>query len=191
MTVKYFVYRLFSPFLKNRMIWGYKVRGGKFLKYTRIGSTTFIDNKKNLIIGNNVFIGHYNYIEASNGVTIGEGCQITNFISITSHSSHIAIRLYGNKYAAFSDHIGYVKGRVQIGNYSFVGPHCVIMPGTEIGKGSLVASYSYVDGKFPDFSILKGNPATVVGDTRTIDSSFLDQHNELRAFYDDWANEKE
>ena len=171
------------------MIWGYKIRGGKFLKNVRIGSTTFIDNDKNLIIGDNVFIGHHNYIEASNGVTIGEGCQITNFISITSHSSHIAIRLYGKKYISFSNHKGYVKGSVLIGNYTFIGPHCVIMPETDIGKGSLVAAYSYVEGKFPDFSIIKGNPASVVGDTRKIDSSFLDLHNELRPFYEEWALE--
>ncbi len=85
------------PVLKPRMIWGYRTANGTFLKNTRIGSTTFIDNARTLNIGDNVFIGHHNYIEASNGVTIGEGCQVTNFISITSHSSHISIRLVGEK----------------------------------------------------------------------------------------------
>ena len=65
----------------------------KTLTFSRNGYYC-IEYKKNLKLGNNVFIGHYNFIEASNGITIEEGCQITNFISITTHSSHISIRLY-------------------------------------------------------------------------------------------------
>jgi acetyltransferase-like isoleucine patch superfamily enzyme len=61
------------------------------------------------------------------------------------------------------------------------------MPGTKIGKGSIVAAYSYVRGEFPDFSIIAGNPAQVVGDTRTKDNILLNQHPELQAFYDEWA----
>jgi len=171
------------------MVWGYKSPGGKFLKNTRIGSTTFIDNGKNLILGDYVFIGHHNYLEASNGVNIGEGCQITNFISIITHSSHTAIRLYGKKFTSFSDHEGYMKGSVRIGNYSFIGPHCVIMPGTIIGKGSIVAAYSYVKGIYPDFSIIKGNPAKVVGDTRKLDSSYLEKNEILKTYYQEWAGE--
>jgi acetyltransferase-like isoleucine patch superfamily enzyme len=84
--------------------------------------------------------------------------------------------------------IGYVKGSVLIGKYSFVGPHSVIMPGTSIGKGSIISAFSYVKGTFPDFSIIAGNPAKVIGDTRNMDESFLQEHPELRNFYEAWSN---
>jgi acetyltransferase-like isoleucine patch superfamily enzyme len=40
------------------------------------------------------------------------------------------------------------------------------MPGSRIGRGVLVRAYSYVDGEVPDFAVVAGQPAVVVGDTR-------------------------
>ena len=187
MNIKLKLLKLIDFYCKPRMISGYKNASGELLKRVRISSSTFIDTPQKLEIEDNVFIGHYNFIEASNGVKIGEGCQLTNFISVTSHSSHISIRLYGNKYCDYTEHKGYVKGSVEIGRYVFIGPHSVIMPGTVIGKGSIVAAFSYVKGKFPDFSIIKGNPAIVVGDTRKIDEKFLEENPELIEFYKKWS----
>lgn len=170
------------------MVWGYKTPGGSFLKNVRIGSSTFIDGKKNLVLGDHVYIGHHNFIEASNSIEIGEGSQVTNFVNITTHSSHQSIRLYGRHYTTSRDHVGYVRGAVRIGSFTFVGPHTVIMPGTTIGKGSIVAAYSYVQGIFPDFSIIKGNPATVVGSTKDKDMSLLEDHPELKSCYEEWQD---
>ncbi|MBP7497420.1 MAG: acyltransferase [Bacteroidales bacterium] len=173
---------------RPHIIGGYRRSDGSFLKDTRISNSTFIDYKENLDIKDNVFIGHYNFIEASGGITIKEGCQLTNFISITTHSSHISIRLYGKEYGNYPDKKGYIKGPVYIGEYSFIGPHSLIMPDTHIGKGSIVAAYSYVQGDFPDFAIIKGNPAVVVGSTKDIDSKYIEEYPELKKFYSEWAN---
>ncbi|MSP70296.1 MAG: acyltransferase [Bacteroidetes bacterium] len=159
---------------------------GHRLVNTRVSNTCSLVSMEHLNIQDNVFIGHFNFIEASNGITIEEGCQITNYISIITHSSHISIRLYGKQYAGL-DMKGYVKGSVFIGKYTFIGPHSVIMPGTKIGKGSIVSAYSMVKGEFPEFSIIAGNPAKVVGNTRNIDGPFLQANPELRTFYEEWA----
>lgn len=169
------------------MVGRYRKFNGKRLPLTRVSNTTFIGNPELLEIDDNVFIGHFNFIDASNGVNIEEGCQITNYVSLLSHSSHIAIRLYGKEYTATKNHIGYLKGKVKIGAYSFIGPHTVIMPDTSIGKGSLVAAFSYVKGEFPAFSVIAGNPAVVVGDTRKMDESFLTAHPELNQYYNEWV----
>jgi len=147
-------------------------QGGK-CENIRISSSTFLDGKKNLKIGNHCYIGHYNFIEASNGITIEEGVQITNYCSITSHSSHHSIRLYGKKYVDIKDPIGYVKGEIKIGKYTFVGPHSVIMPKTIIGKGCLIGAYSYLQGKYPDYSIITGNPGKVIGNTQKMELVIL------------------
>jgi len=173
------------------MIGGYKRFDGKYLPGTRISNTTFIDSPQHLDIGDHVFIGHFNFIEASQGITIGEGCQITNYISITTHSSHISIRLYGKEYENPKDHIGYIKGPVFIGAYTFIGPHSLIMPNSRIGKGSIVAAFSLVEGEYPDFAIIKGNPAKVTGDTRDIDREYLDQHPDLREYHAQWSQIRE
>ena len=46
---------------------------------------------------------------------------------------------------------------------------------------------SVVRGEFPDFAVLRGNPAVVVGDTREADDALLRQHPQARAHYEAWA----
>jgi acetyltransferase-like isoleucine patch superfamily enzyme len=171
-----------------RMIMGYLRPDGKYQDLTRISNTTSIVNKQNLQLENNIYIGHYNFIEASNKVTIGEGCQISNYVSILTHSSHISIRLYGRYYIVQKSHSGYIAGSVIIGKYTFIGPHTTIMPNTNIVKGSIISAYSMVKGTFPDFAIIAGNPAKQIGDTRDMDKEYLENNNELQQYYNEWAN---
>ena len=187
-SITYRISRLFYFITKPRMFGKKRNFQGKFIQDTAIGNTTFIDFPENLIIGDHTYIGHHNFIEASNGIEIGEGCQVTDFVSITSHSSHISIRLYGSQYAKHPNHIGYLKGKISIGKYTFIGPHSVIMPGTEIGKGAIVSAFSYVKGKFPDYSIISGNPAKIIGDTREMDKVYLENNSELQCYYQNWNN---
>ncbi|MEO6166063.1 MAG: acyltransferase [Chitinophagales bacterium] len=185
-----FLHRLKRIFFRDQvpeMIWGFTCADGKYRLSVRISNTTFIGSREKLSLGDNVFIGHYNMIDASNSLVIEEGCQVTNYVSMLTHSSHYSIRLYGKEYVNHKDHTGYVKGKVKIGKYSFIGPHSVIMPGTSIGKGSIVSAFSYVSGVFPDFSIISGNPAVVSGDTRKIDQLFLSQYPELQELYNQWS----
>lgn len=181
--IRHFILGLFRPVMVGR----FKKTDGAILPFTRVSNTTHIGNIENLSIGDNVFIGHFNFIDASNGLTIGEGCQITNYVSILTHSSHISIRLYGDQYINVKNPVGYVTGKVELGPYCFIGPHSVIMPGTTLGKGSIVSAFSYVKDSFPDFSIVAGNPAVVIGDTRNIDRPFLEKHPELVEFYKNWS----
>lgn len=174
---------------KPRMVLGYTSFDGTYLAKTRISNTVDIVNPENLNIADNVFIGHYNILDASNRITIGEGCQISNFISILTHSSHQSVRLYGKHYIQHNGrHKGYVTGEVIIGKYTFIGAHSLVMPGSKIGKGSLVTAYTLVKGEFPDFAIIAGNPAQVVGDTRVKDSKLLNEYPELAEYYTEWAN---
>lgn len=173
--------------MKPQMISGFKRGDGVYLSKTRIGSTTTLVYPERLMVADNVFIGQYNFIEASHKITIEEGCQITNYVSITSHSSHNSIRLYGKEYNSIPNMIGYETGEIHIGKYTFVGPHSVIMPGSTIGKGSIVAAGSFVKGSFPAYSIIAGNPAVLVGDTREKDAVWLEKHPELKEFYNDWS----
>ncbi len=155
------------------------------LKKTRISNMTHISNPANVKIGDHVFVGHFNYIDGFDKVEIGVGCQVTNYVSILTHSSHNAIRIYGDKYDFYwgTKMKGLEWGAVKIGDYSFIGAHSVIMPGTIIGKGCIVSAYSFVEGTFDDYSIIRGQPAKVIGDTRNIDEKLLEEFPELKEFY--------
>ncbi len=55
-----------------------------------------------------------------------------------------------------------VFGKVKIGNNVFIGDNCTILPNTIIGDNCIVGAGSVVRGKFPDNSVIIGNPAKVV-----------------------------
>lgn len=185
--IHYRVSKYLHRFTKPSIIGGFTRHDGVRLKHSSYSNTTYIGPRKGLDIADYVFIGHYCYLDTNNGISIGEGCQITNFVSILSHTSHMPIRLYGRAfYSHFPKLDGMKVGRVRIGPYSFIGPHTVIMPGTVIGKGSIVSAFSYVSGEFPDYAVIKGSPARVVGDTREMDKPYLEKNPKIKEFYDSW-----
>ena len=57
------------------------------------------------------------------------------------------------------------------------------MPNTRIGKGCIVTAHSYLKGDYPDFSIISGNPAKVIGDVREKDNEWIISHPELQKTY--------
>ena len=166
--------------------------GGQRLANTRISPATMIEHEDKLVLGDNVYIGPFNLIEASGGIRIDEGVQITSHCVIVTHSSHRAQRLLGPAYvhwplAPGAQRPGWIAGPVEIGAYSFVGPHSLIEANSRLGRGTLVCAGSFVRGEYPDFAILDGRPARVVGDSRRGDEKVLARYPELRVLYDTWA----
>lgn len=183
--LKRLVSRLWGP----RMVYGYVRGDGEFLPHTRESNCSVVFARKRLEVGDHVFIGHFSVLDATYGLSIGEGCQIGFFTGVFTHSSHDAIRLYGRAYVEASDKLAYHKAPVVIGPYCFVGAHSTLLPGTRLGKGCVVSAYSLVQGEFPDYAILAGQPARVVGDTRRKDAQLLRKHPELVPHYQAWAGE--
>jgi len=181
--------RAVARVLLFRVVFGERTPSGVPLPLTRISPSTCIEHPENLVLSDDVFIGHFNFIEASHGVRIDAGVQITNYVSIVTHSSHRAQRLMGREYALRpqDDRPGFIAGSVHIGEHCYIGPHCVIEAGTQLGRGCIVASHSRVRGSFPDFAAIAGTPARVVGDTRATDAALLELHPQWRAAYEAWA----
>ena len=182
--------RRLARLLLFRMLFGESSQG-RWLPHTRISAASCIEHEDGLTLGDHVYIGPFNFIEASGGITIEEGVQVTSHVSIVTHSSHRAMRLLGRRYVDFAgERPGWVAAPVHIGAYSFIGPHVLIEAGTWLGRGTLVRAGSVVRGEFADFAVLDGRPAQVVGDARARDEALLQRHPELRAHYDAWAGRR-
>ncbi|MGN6830449.1 acyltransferase [Paucibacter sp. M5-1] len=157
---------------------------------SRIAPSSCIEGEAGLVLADHVFIGQFNFIDATAGLTIGEGVQITNFVSIVTHSSHRSIRLLGRSYSTHQGPMpGYIKAPISIGAYSFIGPHSLIEAGSRIGRGVVICAYSQVRGEVPDFAIMAGQPARQIGDVRESDAKLLTLHPELAPHYQAWAGE--
>ena len=168
------------------IVYGYRNAEGKYLKRCRVASTATITDKKRLKIEDNVWINHYVRIDTTGGVEIGSGCQIGYGSCILSHSSHIAIRLTGIHYMEIApeDRPGYIFKPVKIGRYSFIAGGCYIMPGVTIGKGCVVGVNSVVTKDVPDYAIVVGSPAKVIGSTLETDKKYLIRKSVQDTYYD-------
>ena len=93
-------------------------------------------------LGNNVEIGSFTMIDARNGVTVEDDVKIGFGCIILSHSS------VDNK-----------SGRVLLKKNCKIGANSVIMPGVEVGEGSIVGSNSFVNRNIPQHEVWFGSPA--------------------------------
>jgi acetyltransferase-like isoleucine patch superfamily enzyme len=187
--------------LFGRMLFGERSAGGLLRPATRLSPTVLIEHEDRLQLADDVFIGHFVFIEASAGVRVDTGVQITNFVSVVSHSTHRSVRvakaLSGVDWQAATPSNspgkaatatpsaglpedaqvaglpGDVRAPIVIGAHSFIGPHSTLEAGTQLGLCCLVAAHSRVRGTVPDFAVLAGSPARVVGDVREGDHTWL------------------
>ncbi|MHB1108476.1 MAG: acyltransferase [Lutibacter sp.] len=182
------IQNFFSFVSRPYMVYGYFSKfDKKFKKYTRVSSSVIILNPENLQIGDNVWIWHFSIIDASNKISIGDGCQIGAWVGIFTHSSHVSIRLYGGDsyiQTPQNERIGYLKGSVIIGDYTFIGAKASIMPNVTIGKGCLIAAGTLVNKSAPDYSIIVGNPGIIKGSTKDLDRKYFSEKLIQQNYFD-------
>jgi len=109
-------------------------------------------------IGNNVFIGDHCMITSINKIILEDGVEISHqvFISDHTHSTMPEENIPIRKRKLITT--GYVK----IGAYSAIGLRAVICQGVTLGKYCIVSANSVVTRSFPDYSLVRGNPAILI-----------------------------
>lgn len=99
------------------------------------------------------------YLDPSGGLYIESGVVISTRTIVLTHDWSFLKRRQTGKYRAYHS--------VRIGNNIFVGAGAIILPGTIIGKFCIIGAGAVVKGKIDDYSIMVGNPAKRIGDTRS------------------------
>lgn len=99
-------------------------------------------------------------------IELGDGCTISSNVRILTHDWSPTTAARGLGLMGQGDKpIGILK-QVKIGAYAFVGTGSILLPGAQIGTCSIVGAGTVVRGQVPDYTVVSGNPASVVGDTR-------------------------
>lgn len=168
--------RCLAVFGKPFMVYGYYNLGTRrYNLKIRISNTAKLVNRKSIQISDNVWVWHHSIIDGTGGVVIKESVQIGAWVGIFTHSSHNAIRLNGSNYfeLPISERKGYEISSVEIGENTFIGSSSIILPGVTLGKNCIVSVGSVVKKSYPDYSIISGNPAKLIGNSKDLDNFLM------------------
>lgn len=99
------------------------------------------------------------YLDPSGGLYIESEVVISTRTIVLTHDWSFLKRHQKEGYGAYHS--------VRIGNNTFVGAGAIILPGTVIGKFCIIGAGAVVKGNIDDYSIMIGNPAKRIGDTRS------------------------
>lgn len=98
-----------------------------------------------LKLGYKTDIGAFSYVNAQNGVTIGD------FVQIGSHCSIYSVSTIDQK-----------EGAVVLKKNCRIGSHSVVMPGVTVGENAVVGAFSFVTSDIPDNVVACGIPAKII-----------------------------
>jgi len=110
---------------------------------------------KNITIGEGTIIGDHAFLDGRAALTIGKHVDIAS-----------SVMIYNSEHNLESPEFEARQEPVEIGDFCFIGPRAIILPGVTIGKGAVVAAGAVVTKGVPEFAIVGGIPAKIIGERK-------------------------
>ena len=129
-----------------------RVQGATIGKDVSMFMPKDIRNPKGLIIEQKVSIGPNVLLDCRKNILIEEGAVLAQDVIIwTLHHDYN------------DDNFKAAGEEVVIGNHAWICSRAIVLPGVKIGKCAVVASGAVVTKDVPDYAIVGGVPAKVIG----------------------------
>lgn len=125
---------------------------------TKIG--TFVEIQKGVEVGTNCKISSHSFL--CTGVTIEDGVFIGHGVMFTNDMYPSAVNGDGNLQRAED----WDCMSTRVCNRASIGSNATVLGGVTIGKHSLVGAGALVNRDVPEYAIVVGVPARIVGDIR-------------------------
>ena len=141
------LFRVSPSLVRNGLLRLFGAHIGKSLVYR----TVDIYDPANLSIGNMSCIGPYVEIYCKDKIVIGDNSVISQraYVCTASHDVQSPVMALTTK-------------PISIGNGVWVASRAVILPGADLGNGSVVGAGAVVAKRVDEWTVVAGNPATVV-----------------------------
>lgn len=117
---------------------------------------------KGIEIGSDTIVGDRCFLDGRAKLIIGSHVDIASQVMI-----------YNSEHDLSAEDFVATLAPVEIGDYVFIGPRAIIMPGVKIGKGAVVAAAAVVTKDVPDFTIVGGVPAKEIGERKNKDPHYV------------------
>jgi acetyltransferase-like isoleucine patch superfamily enzyme len=145
---------MISPDSKIAIINGGSIRIGR---RSRIHPySMLLTYKGNIEIGDNCSVNPFTILYGEGGLRIGNGVRIaahTVIIPSNHNFKDISIPIFRQ---------GHTQKGVRIADDVWIGTHCTILDGVEIGTGCVIGAGSVVTKSIPDHSVVAGVPARIL-----------------------------
>lgn len=126
----------------------------------------FRDGYKCGIVRNTV-IGDDNLIDARGGLKIGQNCNFST-----------GVRIWTAQHDYQSESFAYESAPVKIGDYCWLSGNVTILPGVNIGEGTVIASGAVITKDCEHYSVYGGVPGRKIGTrTKNLAYSFNGKHD--------------
>lgn len=135
-----------------------RLAGAKIGKGSSIHLGCRFFSLKNIRIGEDSIIGEGIFMDGRAPVKIG------NHVDIASQ-----VMIYNSEHDINSEDFYAKESPVEIGDYVFIGPRAIILPGVGIGKGAVVGAGAVVTHDVLEFDIVGGVPAEKIGERKLKD----------------------
>lgn len=141
----------------------------------------FFYRMANMQIGDATIINMGARIYKSSGITIGDDCVIGENIILDGRApltigDHVDIAsevmIYNSEHDIHDATFKAIEAPVKIGDYVFIGPRAIILPGVTIGDRAVVGAGAVVTKDVPEGAIVGGVPAKVIGERKLKDPQY-------------------
>lgn len=133
----------------------YRLAGMKIGKGSAVHMWANFFDPSGISIGEDTIIGDHAFLDGRAPLIIG------NHVDIAS-----SVMIYNSEHDLESEEFSARTEPVEIGDYVFIGPRAIILPGVKIGKGAVVAAGAVVVKNVPEFTIVGGIPAEKIGERK-------------------------
>ena len=113
----------------------------------------FLQKPRGIVIGQNCHINRGALLDGRGGITMGDSVSISHRVALVSagHDTH-------------SKSFDYIKEKITIGDYVWIGVYATVLKGVTIGEGAVVAAGAVVTKDVEPYTIVAGVPAKKIGE---------------------------
>jgi maltose O-acetyltransferase len=120
----------------------------------------FFEPRK-VVIGEDSIIGERAFLDGRDKLLIGDHVDMASEVMV-----------YNSEHDLESEKFEAITEPVEINDYVFIGPRAIILPGVKIGRGAIVAAGAVITKDVPEFAIVGGVPAKVIGERKLKDLKY-------------------
>jgi acetyltransferase-like isoleucine patch superfamily enzyme len=139
----------------------YILAGAKIHPSAHLHMGTQFFNPAGVKIGQGSIVGQNAFLDGRDNLTIGK------YVDIASE-----VMIYNSEHDINSEYFEAKNNPVEIGDFVFIGPRAIILPGVKIGKGAVIAAGAVVTKDVEEFKIVGGVPAKEIGERQLKDPKY-------------------